>query len=105
MIEEANLSESSESEKVIVADNNQNWLNTKCRPAMAWMYMSVCIFDFMIAPIFWSLVQVFGKGVVQNQWNPLTLQGAGFFHLSMGAILGITAYGRTQEKMQEMTVK
>jgi len=72
---------------------------------MAWMYMSVCIFDFMIAPIFWSLVQVFGKGVVQNQWNPLTLQGAGFFHLSMGAILGITAYGRTQEKMQEMTVK
>jgi hypothetical protein len=72
---------------------------------MAWMYMLVCIFDFMIAPIFWSLVQVFGKGVVQNQWNPLTLQGAGFFHLSMGTILGITAYGRTQEKMQEMTVK
>jgi len=105
MIEEANISNSSESEKVIVADNNQNWLNTKWRPAMAWMYMSVCIFDFMIAPIFWSLVQVFGKGVVQNQWNPLTLQGAGFFHLSMGAILGITAYGRTQEKMQEMTVK
>jgi len=30
---------------------------------------------------------------------PITLQGAGLFHLAMGAILGIAAYGRTQEKL------
>jgi hypothetical protein len=30
---------------------------------------------------------------------PITLQGAGLFHLAMGAVLGIAAYGRTQEKM------
>jgi hypothetical protein len=33
------------------------------------------------------------------QWQPLTLQGAGLFHLAMGAVLGIAAYGRTKEKM------
>jgi hypothetical protein len=31
----------------------------------------------------------------------LTLQGAGLFHMAMGAILGIAVYGRTQEKMAE----
>jgi hypothetical protein len=29
---------------------------------------------------------------------PLTLQGAGFFHIAMGAVLGISAFGRTMEK-------
>jgi hypothetical protein len=33
------------------------------------------------------------------QWNPLTLQGAGLFHIAMGAVLGIAAFGRTQEKL------
>jgi hypothetical protein len=33
------------------------------------------------------------------QWQPITLQGAGLFHISMGAILGIAVYGRTQEKL------
>jgi hypothetical protein len=34
-----------------------------------------------------------------TQWNPLTLQGAGLFHIAMGAVLGISAFGRTQEKL------
>jgi len=34
-----------------------------------------------------------------SQWMPLTLQGAGLFHIAMGAVLGITAFGRTQEKI------
>ena len=33
------------------------------------------------------------------QWQPITLQGAGLFHIAMGAVLGIAAYGRTQEKL------
>jgi hypothetical protein len=33
------------------------------------------------------------------QWQPLTLQGAGLFHIAMGAVLGIAAMGRTQEKI------
>jgi len=30
------------------------------------------------------------------------LQGAGLFHLAMGAVLGIAAYGRTKEKTTAM---
>ena len=34
-----------------------------------------------------------------TQWDPLTLKGAGLFHIAMGAVLGIAAFGRTQEKL------
>jgi hypothetical protein len=81
------------------AKKNEDWMNTKWRPAMGWMYMLVCITDFVLFPILWSLVQVIGDGKVESQWVPITLQGAGLFHIAMGAILGIAAYGRTQEKM------
>jgi hypothetical protein len=81
------------------AKKNEDWMNTKWRPAMGWMYMLVCITDFVIFPILWSMVQVVGDGKVESQWVPITLQGAGLFHIAMGAILGIAAYGRTQEKM------
>jgi hypothetical protein len=63
------------------------------------MYMLVCTTDFVLFPVLWSLVQVVGGGEVRTQWSPITLQGAGLFHMAMGAILGIAAYGRTQEKM------
>ena len=66
---------------------------------MGWMYMCVCSFDFVVAPILWSLTQSLFHGAVNVQWQPLTLQGAGLFHISMGAVLGIAAYGRTQEKL------
>jgi len=78
---------------------NEDWMNSKWRPAMGWMYMLVCTSDFVIFPILWSLVQVIGGGRVETQWSPITLQGAGLFHMAMGAILGIAAYGRTQEKL------
>jgi Holin of 3TMs, for gene-transfer release len=81
------------------AKKNEDWMNTKWRPAMGWMYMLVCITDFVIFPILWSMIQVIGDGKVESQWQPITLQGAGLFHIAMGAILGIAAYGRTQEKM------
>jgi len=84
----------SESEK-----KKEDWMNSKWRPMMGWMYMVVCTADFVLFPILWSLVQVIGGGKVETQWSPITLQGAGLFHMAMGAILGIAAYGRTQEKL------
>jgi len=77
----------------------EDWMNSKWRPMMGWMYMVVCSFDFVVAPIMWSLLQSFSHGSVNTQWQPLTLQGAGLFHIAMGAVLGIAAYGRTQEKL------
>ena len=54
---------------------------------------------FILFPVLWSVVQVIGGGEVRTQWQPITLQGAGLFHIAMGAVLGIAAYGRTQEKL------
>ena len=83
----------SESEK-----KKEDWMNSKWRPMMGWMYMVVCMMDMVIFPILWSLLQTFHHQTI-TQWNPLTLQGAGLFHIAMGAVLGIAAFGRTQEKL------
>jgi len=83
----------SESEK-----KKEDWMNSKWRPMMGWMYMVVCMFDMIVFPILWSLLQTVTHTPI-TQWNPLTLQGAGLFHIAMGAVLGIAAFGRTQEKL------
>ena len=76
----------------------EDWMNSKWRPMMGWMYMVVCMMDMVVFPILWSVLQTFTHTAI-TQWNPLTLQGAGLFHIAMGAVLGIAAFGRTQEKM------
>ena len=77
-----------------------DWINKKWRPVMGWMYMMVCVCDFTLFPVLWSVLQALSHGSVTTQWQPLTLQGAGLFHVAMGAVLGIAAYGRTKEKIE-----
>ena len=77
----------------------EDWMNSKWRPMMGWLYMGVCAFDFVVFPVLWSLLQAVMKVGQITQWQPLTLQGAGLFHIAMGAVLGIAAMGRTQEKL------
>jgi len=77
---------------------DEDWMQKKWRPAMGWMYMVVCMMDMVVFPVAWSLLQTITHTPI-TQWNPLTLQGAGLFHLAMGAVLGIAAFGRTQEKI------
>lgn len=81
-----------------VKKKDEDWMQKKWRPAMGWMYMIVCMLDMAIFPVLWSLAQMLLKQPI-TQWQPLTLQGAGLFHLAMGAVLGIAAWGRTQEKV------
>jgi hypothetical protein len=84
-----------------IENTNTDWVNKKWRPMMGWVYMVTCFFDFVLAPILWSIIQALANnGVVANQWQPLTLQGAGLYHVAMGAVLGIAAYGRTKEKIE-----
>ena len=64
-----------------------------------WLYLLICLFDFIIAPILWSLMQLLINSSVQTQWQPLTLMGGGLLHVSFGAIMGITSFGRTKEKL------
>ncbi len=94
MSEQKSYAEMSESEK-----KKEDWMNSKWRPMMGWMYMIVCMADFVLFPILWSMIQAIGGGQVHTQWQPITLQGAGLFHIAMGAVLGIAAFGRTQEKL------
>ena len=80
----------------------EDWMTKKWRPMMAIMYMTCCLMDFAVFPIMFTIVQ-FWETAIQNdafrQWVPITLQGGGLFHVAMGAVLGVSAYGRTQEKV------
>lgn len=79
-------------------DKDPNWMQNLWRPMMGWMYMFICLLDMAVFPVLWSLLQAMMHQPI-TQWNPLTLQGAGLFHIAMGAVLGIAAFGRTQEKL------
>jgi hypothetical protein len=67
---------------------------------MGWMYMVVCITDFIVFPVLWSILQALMNGKVEAQYQPMTLMGAGLFHIAMGTVLGIAVYGRTKEKLE-----
>ena len=80
----------------------EDWMSKKWRPMMAIMYMMVCIFDFIIFPIMFTAVQFWETQAANDafrQWNPLTLLGGGLFHVAMGAVLGVSAWSRGQEKI------
>jgi len=76
----------------------EDWMNSKWRPMMGWTYMATCITDFIVFPVLWSVLQAVLKQPV-TPWKPLTLEGAGLFHVAMGAVLGVTAWSRGQEKI------
>jgi hypothetical protein len=82
---------------------SEHWMKSYWRPAMGWLYMLICFFDFVAAPILSMLMPIFLKSLGANtvtyaQWQSITLSNGGLIHLAFGAILGISAYGRTQEK-------
>jgi len=82
---------------------SEHWMKAYWRPAMGWLYMLICFFDFVVAPVLSMLMPIFLKSLGANtvtytQWQSLTLANGGLIHLAFGAILGVTAWGRTQEK-------
>jgi hypothetical protein len=86
--------------------SDEDWMTKKWRPMMAMMYMTCCLFDFALFPIMFTIVQFWETAVANDafrQWVPITLQGGGLFHVAMGGVLGVSAYGRTQEKVAGAT--
>ena len=92
------------------------------RPIAAYVYLSICVFDFLGMPIYVSIAnrqvnfEVFEEirkfedvtvqtaiidklDVGKDAWVPLTLQGGGLFHISFGAIIGVAAFTRGKEKV------
>ena len=92
----------SEEKKEEVKKPDEDWMTKKWRPLMAMMYMACCLCDFALFPIMFTIVQFWETQAANDafrQWVPITLQGGGLFHVAMGGVLGVTAYGRTQEKL------
>ena len=96
------------------------WMRSLWRPVAALTYLLICVFDFIIAPYYvqaqpHDLAEIF-KYILQmpteqqsealsimyakGQWQSLTLQGGGLFHIAFGAILGAAAWTRGMEKRE-----
>ena len=82
---------------------SSHWMKEFWRPAMAWLYMAICFMDFIFFPLLSMFLPViehgFGINATYVQWNPITLTNGGLIHASFGAVIGISAYGRTREKL------
>lgn len=99
---------------------DEKWYQRTWRPASAFIYLAICVFDFMVMPSISALRQreynqevfermlevndpeirqiILNKVNFTNGWDPLTLRGSGLFHISFGAILTGAAISRTREK-------
>ena len=84
--------------------NKETWFHNKWRPALAWAYLIIIIFDFIIGPIMFTVLSAH-TGVDLIKWEPLTLKAGGLFHGAMGAILGVTSWTRGQEKIKRIETK
>lgn len=99
--------------------SGENWLNRTWRPMAAIVYLLICLFDFIVAPS-WSgmhtptaaQLALAAKGLdpqvgailvaSKEQWQPLTLQGGGLFHVAFGAILGVAAWTRGAAQIEQL---
>ena len=75
-----------------------DYLKDLWRPMMAWVYAITVMFDFVIAPVLLGVYTI-ATGQKYIQWQPLTIQGGGMFHIAMGAVIGVSSYGHSQEKI------
>ncbi len=79
----------------------ESWLKTYWRPAMAWQYFMVCMFDFILFPLIHQAYLYLTK-VPYVAWEPITMSLGGMYHISMAAIIGIAAWTRGQERLRRI---
>lgn len=83
-----------------IRKKKETWIETMWRPAIAWSYLVICVFDFFIAPIINAVFQsTLYPDMPYLAWKPITLAEGGLYHLSMMAIVGVTAFTRGKEKI------
>lgn len=90
----------------LLLGNNENWMKSYWRPAAGWIYLTICFMDFVGFPLLSMLTpiagNVIGMTLVYEPWESITLSQGGLIHLSFGAILGVSAWTRGQEKLAVM---
>ena len=78
------------------------WMKSMWRPAMGWLYMIICFMDFVGFPLLTIFLPIifkpFGLTMPYTAWTSITLSNGGLVHLAFGAILGVSAFSRGQEK-------
>jgi len=84
-------------------DGKEHWLKGFWRPMAGWLYMGICFMDFVGFPALYTFLPIIMRafGITLNfvAWQSLTLSNGGLFHLAFGAILGVAAWTRGQEKI------
>ena len=82
---------------------DEHWVKAFWRPAMGWLYMLICFMDFVGFPMLTIFLPIifkpFGLTMPYQAWTSLTLSNGGLIHLAFGAILGVSAFTRGQEKI------
>jgi hypothetical protein len=83
-----------------------HWVKSYWRPAAAWLYMLICLVDFVIFPaltmVLPAILKGFGVAIAYIPWQSLSLQNGGLIHLSFAAILGVAAWTRGNEKIAKV---
>lgn len=82
-----------------IIKKNESWLKNYWRPLMSWQYLIVCLYDFLAAPIIYNHISLKNPEHIV-QWNPITLQAGGLYHISMAAIIGVYTWSRGVEKIE-----
>ena len=77
---------------------DEHWAKAYWRPAMGWLYMLICLVDFVVFPAISMFLPIVTK-LPYVAWVSLSLSNGGLIHMAFGAILGVAAYGRTQDKV------
>ena len=105
-------------------EHTEQWYSKSWRPAAAFVYMAICLFDFALAPMYFAYLnhnsqitalaemalkfdpsmqlKVLSQLQDMLAWQPITLKAHGFFHASMATLLGVSAYARSKEKIAKI---
>jgi hypothetical protein len=97
----------------------ESWIQRNWRPAAAFVYLFICVVDFVVMPFLtflWhqplrmtlSQISSFSPDVQKEIldktivfWTPITIAGMAILHVSFGGILGVSAWGRSSEKVEQ----
>jgi len=94
------------------------------RQAAAYTYLLICLMDFVFMPVYfeWHNARMNNADLItlatrfqdgpsqiaalqtlreQRAWKPITLDSAGWVHVSFGAILGVSAFTRKRREEEE----
>jgi hypothetical protein len=74
---------------------------------MGWLYMLICFMDFVMFPLLAMFIPIIMKSfgladTAYAAWESLSLSNGGIIHLAFGAILGVAAWTRGQEKIKSI---